>query len=353
VVITGASGSVGTAMLRCEAAAKTDIVAISRRPPDPADEPYDRATWIACDVGATRAPEILHAAMEGADAVVHLAWAIQPRRDEPAALRTNLRGTRNVLDAATWAKVPHLVVSSSAAAYRPAPRWTPVAEDWPTGGISASRYSMAKAELERMLDEFERRYSRPVVARVRPCAVVQREAGSEIARWTTSPFVTGRVLGRRWLPIPVWPRLRTQVVHADDVADALWSIVGLRAAGAFNLAADPVLSAASIAKALGGFPLPLPRRLLSALAWTTWRLGLQPAHSGWFAMCDRVCLLDPTRARSELGWRPRHDALTTLTDFAQGARDRAGTASPALVPQGGPREELRRLRPGRPSHQPA
>lgn len=124
-------------------------------------------------------------------------------------------------------------------------------EDWPIGGIPGSRYSTSTAELENMLDEFERRHNEPAVARIRPCAVVQREAGSEIARWTTSPFVTGRVLGHRWLPVPVWPSLRTQVVHAADVADAQWSIMQLQATGAFNLAADPVLTAGSIAKARG------------------------------------------------------------------------------------------------------
>lgn len=107
-------------MLRCDAAAESEVVAIARRPPDPASEPYDRATWIACDVGASRAPETLHAAMEDADAVVHLAWAVQAQSNEPAALRTTLQGAPGTFwTRRSGRRVPHLVVASSAAAYRP------------------------------------------------------------------------------------------------------------------------------------------------------------------------------------------------------------------------------------------
>ncbi|MDQ6729346.1 MAG: hypothetical protein M3022_03320 [Actinomycetota bacterium] len=46
----------------------------------------------------------------GADAVVHLAWLIQPGRDESVTSRADLRGSRRVFAAAVEAKVPSLTV---------------------------------------------------------------------------------------------------------------------------------------------------------------------------------------------------------------------------------------------------
>ena len=65
-------------------------------------------------------------------------------------------------------------------------------------------------------------------------------------------LVPRRVLGRRWLPVPLWPGLRLQVVHADDVAQAIRLILEQRATGACNLAGDPMLRATDLARIVGG-----------------------------------------------------------------------------------------------------
>lgn len=323
VAITGASGNVGTALLR--AAPEWDVVAVARRIP-PEQRPYDRATWIACDVGDPGAGTVLTAAFDGADAVVHLAWAIQPTRHDPAMSRTNRAGTAAVLRAAARAEVPHVVWASSIAAYSPADRWDPVTEEHPTGGVPGSAYSADKAAVESLLDEF------PDIrlARVRPCAICQREAGAELARWALSPLVPRGLLGRRLLPVPLWPGLRLQAIHADDVADALRRTVNLGATGAFNLAADPVLQTTDLADVLGGMEVKLPRAVLSTLTAAAWRVGLQPMHPGWLRLADQVPLIDSTRARSELDWEPRWDARSALAELVRGMRAGTGTASAPL-----------------------
>jgi UDP-glucose 4-epimerase len=247
VVITGASGNVGTALLR--ALAGEELVGVARRCPDTAAAPYSSARWVTCDLGAADAPSVLRAVCAGADAVVHLAWAVHPRSAEPAMRRTNATGSEHLLAAVAAAGVPHLVCASSVAAYRPAGRWRRVTEAWPCAGVPGSAYSAGKAALEAMLDEFAGRRTDVRVARIRPCGIVQRDAAAELGSWLLSPLVPPRVLGRRWLPVPLWPGLRLQLVHADDVAQAIRLILTERAAGPFNLAADPVLRAADVAGA--------------------------------------------------------------------------------------------------------
>ncbi|WP_218002548.1 NAD-dependent epimerase/dehydratase family protein [Nocardia brevicatena] len=112
-------------------------------------------------------------AFVGADAVVHLAWAIHPRREDPPMARTNAVGSAHIAHAAAAAGVPQLVCASSAAAYTPAERWHRVDEHWAVTGVPGSAYSRGKAVLEAQLDAFERRQPSMRIARIRPCGIVQ------------------------------------------------------------------------------------------------------------------------------------------------------------------------------------
>ncbi len=345
VVVTGASGNVGTALLRALSGDRCDIVGIARRIPEIACEPYAAARWVRCDVGAADAVEILRAAFAGADVLVHLAWAIHPRRDDPPMRRTNLDGSTNVLRAAAQTGVPHIIAASSVAAYTPAGRWDRVSEEWTLSGVPGSAYSLGKVELEKQLDSFA--VSRPSVrvARVRPCGIVQAEASAELADWILPPWLPRGILGRSLLPVPVWPGFRLQVIHSADVAAAIRLIMRHQAAGAFNLAAEPLLRADTIADTFGGPGLPMPRRALGAAAWFGWRTGIQPLHPAWLVLADRACLVDTANARRDLGWTPRLRADEVCADLVEALRAGKAGHSPPLAPA------RSRIRVGRPSHQ--
>jgi UDP-glucose 4-epimerase len=347
VVITGATGNIGTALLRAASRAPEPwrVVGVARRrPPDVA--PYAGASWTVCDPGADGAAERLVPVLAVADAVVHLAWAIQPAAGEAAMSRTNLGGSRAVLRACGAAGVRPLVCASSVAAYRTTGRGQRVPESWPVGGIPDSAYSRQKAALERLLDGFQATHPHVGVARVRPCAVVSADAGAQLASWLISPLLPARLAGRRLLPLPAWRGLRVQLIHADDVADALRRIVETGATGAYNLAAEPVLDRTTS-------PTPVSSRrscrtpLLVGAAGLAWRVGLQPLHPGWLALADRAALVITGRARESLGWDPRVSASAALRDIVQAIRDfRAGSSAPLA-----PGADARALRIGRPMRQ--
>ncbi|MGK8523915.1 NAD-dependent epimerase/dehydratase family protein [Nocardia asteroides] len=344
VVVTGASGNVGTALLRALRDDDCEIVAIARRRPDPANEPYSAARWVPCDIGADDAAETLHAACAGADVLVHLAWAIHPRRDDPPMRRTNVTGTENVLRAVALAAIPHFVVASSCAAYTPAQRWQRVSEAWQRTGVPGSAYSASKARLETRLDCFEASHPEVRTARIRPCGIAQAEAAAELADWILPPWLPRRLLGGRLLPVPLWGDFRLQLVHSSDVAAAIRRIVRRRAAGAFNLAAEPALHADALVPIFGGFRLPTPRRALDAVAWPGWCTGLQPLHPAWLTLADRACLIDSSRARRELGWAPRFGADEVCAELVSAMRAGQTGHSPPLAP-------ARQIRVGYPSHQ--
>ncbi len=324
IVITGASGNLGTALLR--RLTGHDVVGVCRRPPE-SGEPYDGVRWVSLDLSAP-APA-LGPVFEGADAVVHLAWGFQPSRDVAYLERLGVGGTRAVVEAAQAAGVPHLVHLSSLGAYSPGAD-VPVDESWPTRGIGSLAYSRHKVAAERILDEHERRHpDGTAVARMRPGLVLQRAAGSALLRYGMPAYVPAGLL--RYLPLlPLDRRLVVPVVHADDVADAIVRVLERRATGAFNLAAEPPVDRDVIAAALGARPVHLPAPVLRTAAALAWRLRVQPLDPGWIDLAFAVPLLDTTRARTELGWTPAVPADAALREVLDGMVDHAGTTSPVL-----------------------
>lgn len=338
IVITGATGNAGTALLRRLATARAagedlQIAGISRRPPESPAPPYLGVEWHSADVGVMEDVPRLAGVLHGADAVVHLAWQIQPNHRLDELFRTNVTGTANMLAAARQAGVRHVVCASSVGAYSRADKGRRVAEDWPVGGIAGSHYSLHKARQEAVLDEFEAANPETAVARLRPGLIFQQDAGSEIGK-----YFLGRLIPRALPPhpglalLPVPPEFIFQAVHADDVADAYWRVLRQRASGAFNIAAEPVLDPNALGWLLGArrvMPLPLP--LLRAAVDLTWRARLQPTDAGWVAMAAGSPIMDTTRAREELGWFPGRSSLQALADVLDGVARGAGVAgSPPL-----------------------
>lgn len=325
VVVTGATGNVGTALLRALAdePAVDSVVGIARRRPA-SDAP--KTTWVSADI----ARDDLRPHVAGADVVVHLAWLLQPSRDPLEQWRVNVLGTRRVLDAASDA--PALVCASSVGAYSPGPK-RPVSEDWPTDGIATSTYSWQKAYTERLLDVHQQAHPDARVVRLRPGLTFQRGAGTQIRRLFLGPFLPRRAVRLERLPlVPDVPGLRTQAVHTDDVAEAYRLAIVRDVSGPFNIAAEPIVDAALLARLSGARLLRAPAALARAALATGWHARLVPVDSGWFDLGVRSPLLDTSRAREELGWTPRHGADDALAELLAGIAAGEGDDTPPLSP---------------------
>jgi len=329
VVVIGGSGNVGTSVLRALSSdpAIERIVGVARRLPGFTPP---KTEWVRADITSSPLVPIL----DGADAAIHLAWAIQPSRDDGALRATNVDGTLRVMDAVSKARVPALIYASSVGAYSAGPKDREVDESWPTEGIETSFYSRHKAEVESLLDDFERGEPGVRVVRLRPGLIFKREAATEIRRLFLGPLVPRLVFSKRAIvAVPDIPRLRFQAVHSDDVAEAYrLALLNEDARGAYNVAADPILDPAVLADALSARPVRTPARALRGLAAATWRARLQPTPEGWLDMALGVPLMSSQRAREELGWSPRKDATETLLELLEGLRAGAGLDSPPLDP---------------------
>jgi UDP-glucose 4-epimerase len=326
VVVLGATGNVGTSLLEALSAESSvqEIVAVARRAPRLG---HARTRFLAADVASSD----LRGLFEGADAVVHLAWLIQPGRDRSLTHAVNVTGSERVFAAAAQARVPALIYASSVGAYSAGPKDHAVGESWPTEGISTSFYSRHKVAVERLLDRLERDQPQMRVVRLRPGLIFKREAATEIRRLFAGPLLPRSLVRPGLVPlVPDTPRLRVQAVHSLDVADAYRRAILGDVRGAFNIAAQPPLGPAEIASVLRARTVKVSAKLLRVAAAGSYALRLQPSEPGWLDMGLGVPLMDCARARDELGWAPSRSATETLRELIDGIHDGAELGTPPL-----------------------
>src|SRR5436305_10553924 len=210
VVVVGATGNLGTSTLRSLARdARVDsILGVARRRPE---VEVPKVEWAEADI---RSADLV-SLFEGADAVIHLAWLIQPSRNEHETESVNVVGSERVFGAVADAGVPRLVYASSVGAYSPGPKDRQIDEGHPTEGIPSSFYSRHKAAVERILDRFEAATPSVSVVRLRPALIFKSDAAAEIRRLFAGPFLPNALISRSLIPVvPDVPGLRFQAVHS-------------------------------------------------------------------------------------------------------------------------------------------
>lgn len=320
VAVTGITGQFGKALARVldDDPAIDEVVGVARRPFDPADEGYRKLVYRPGDV---RDPE-LRSSFDGCDVVVHLAFVIGgTRADQQQRHDINVGGSRNVFAATAEAGARKLIYASSVAAYGAhADNPDLIGEDYPTRGTPGVSYSEEKAEVEGILDLFEKEHPHITVTRMRPCAVAG--PGLEDMLYEFLPEAARRVpIFAPWFP-RVFPnpiqggRFLIQAVHEEDVAEAFRLAIVNDAPGAFNLAGEDVLGARDVASTMRARTLPVPLIGVRQLVDVAYRVGLSKVPGDWVDLMRYPILVDSTRARTVLGWRPRFNSASALASTA-------------------------------------
>jgi nucleoside-diphosphate-sugar epimerase len=270
IAVTGACGFIGAALAERLRADGDTVIGV-----DLAGEPDRRA-----DVAD---PSSTVAALAGADAIVHAAALVAERGRMEDFVRVNVRGTRNVLDAAAGRRT---VVLASVAGWG--------------------------YEFQRELDEDSppRPCGLPYIDTKGAAETLALRRGATVIRpgdvygpgsmpWVIRPLEMMRA-GRFFLPAP-GDGVMTPV-HVDDLVDAIARALRQpRAAGrAYTVWDGEPVTAREYFETLGGRPVrTLPAPLLRAAALA---LGMGPAA---VTFVTRRAGFTNARARAELGWEPR------------------------------------------------
>jgi len=260
--------------------------------------------------GADLAPRLA-----GVEVLVHLAAVADPVADAALMRRVNLDATRRLLDAAAGAGVRRVVRISPTTVYGAWPdNLVPLTEDAPLRPNDGYDPGILAAEVERLLADWAAADRDRTVVVLRSAPVLGPGAAHLWARLLAGPTRV-RPGGRR---APV------QVVHVDDVADALRRAVLALRGGTYNLSATGWIDARDAEALVAPAVLPeLPVGLLEPVLDVGWRSGLTEVPPAVLPYLRDPWVVANDRLRAE-GWEPRHgnEAVLVATADALAARAR-------------------------------
>ncbi len=318
VAVTGPTGTFGRGLMPLLQADDriAQVVGIARRPFDPAAYGWTKMEYRRGDV---RDPGALRGAFGHADVVVHLAFSVTGAASGKAIRAINVDGTLNAFGAAAAAGARRFVYSSSVAAYG-FYRDNPVGmtEDWPVRPDARLFYAQEKAELEDLLREQAARAAGTALYLLRPSIVVgPHTVGAKNLPWPLAPLVRSVARrGRFGVPVPVLaPELPIQLVHEQDVGQALMQcVVAAGPPGAYNVAADGIVTPGDIVRELGLLPVPVPAGPVQSAARAVAALPFLPPVMQWVEAASHPAIMDTARAKQDLCWVPRFTAPEALRD---------------------------------------
>jgi len=320
VAVTGPTGEIGiSAVTTLEHNPAVDrIVGMARRPFDPSRLGWTKTTYRQGDILDRQAVDELVA---DADVVIHLAFVIMGSREESA--QVNLAGSRNIFEATVAAERPRrLVYTSSVAAYGyHSDNPVPLTEDLPPRGSPEHYYSEQKAACEVELAKVTKASSLEVFI-LRPCIVAgpKSPALADAMPWRHLPRVVQSYtravpLLKMLIPDPGFP---LQLVHHDDVAAAIALAATTDAPpGAHNIAGDGEVSISDIVTALGGRPVRVPAVAATAASTVIAHVPFVPSALEWLHVARASVVMDTSKAKSQLGWKPKYTSAETLQALAQ------------------------------------
>lgn len=300
VLVTGASGAVGQVLIKELAAVGVETLATDIRRHE---ETPDGVGFMKLDVRGNDAKRVINDFKP--DVIVHLASIVSPSRSmtRDFAHDVDVKGTRNVLDAAINHGVRRLVVTSSGAAYGyHADNPVPLRESDPVRGNPEFPYSDHKRQVEEMLAEA--RASHPELEQVVLRVGTVLSAGLE--NQITELFHRPKLIAVKGSDSPfvfIWTR---------DLARILMRAAGEGPAGIFNVCGDGALSVHDLAEALEKPVMALPAWVLKAALGIARPLGLSRYGPEQVRFLQYRPVLDNTALKTAFGYTPELSSAQTF-----------------------------------------
>jgi UDP-glucose 4-epimerase len=305
VAVTGASGFIATRLIEtlCAEPSVDRILGFDVRAPSII---HDKFLFDHMDV---RNPEI-GGRLNGVDVLVHLAFVMDPIKDETLMRDINVNGSQNVFRCAGTAGVQKVVYTSSGVAYGAHPdNDVPLTEDSPLRANLDLSYAAHKLEVEYVVREFREEYPSATMTVLRPCIVLGPHVDSAWSHLMEMPVL----IGVRDHNTPF------QFVHEDDVTAALVFAIQNDIDGAFNLAPSDRLTADEIARLLGRRMVQLPEPAVFSLSERLWKAGLAEAPAGMIHYVMHSWVMAPDKLAGA-GFTPQRSTLEALESVVDGAR---------------------------------
>jgi UDP-glucose 4-epimerase len=298
VIVTGISGRLGRIVARrLHREPRFQIIGLDRRPL--AGKPKD-VEHHQVDLRSKKVRDVFRAG--DIAAVIHMGVMHDPRARPSELYSWNISGTSKLLEHCQAFGVPKVVLLSSANVYGPRPDNPQfLTEDAPL--MAAQRFPAMRdlVEIDHLVSTFLWRARDVETVILRPVHILGsvHNAPSNYLRLDPVPVLLG------FDPM-------IQVIHERDVAEAIMAALAPGLRGIFNLTGPGELPLSAILRALGRRTVRIPHPIAKPLWSAAFRLGISSYPVAEFDFIRYVCMVDGTRARDELGFRPRSSLDETL-----------------------------------------
>ncbi|WP_066185137.1 MULTISPECIES: NAD-dependent epimerase/dehydratase family protein [unclassified Guyparkeria] len=250
--------------------------------------------------GSFTEPDVVEWAMDGCDAVYHLASSTIPKtsnEDPVGDVRVNLVGTLGLLDAASRHRIRKFVFISSGGTVYGKPESLPVSETHPTEPICS--YGVVKLSVEKYLQIYRHLHGLETCA-VRLSNPYGPHQSPHRGQGVIAAFCYRALQGEA---IQIWGdgSVVRDYVHIDDVVSALLAVLSSkRATGVINVGAGRGHSLLEVIDCVERACGPVQKEFLAGRSFDV------PA-----------VYLDITRARRLLEWVPRVELKNGVGKLAQ------------------------------------
>jgi UDP-glucose 4-epimerase len=298
VVITGIAGRLGRLVARrLHRVEGYHVIGVDRRPfPDrPKDIEHHQV-----DLRSKKARDIFRNG--DIAALVHMGVMHKPRAKSAEVYSWNIGGTTKLLEYCQAYRVPKVVVLSSSNVYGPRPDNAQfLGEDAPLLGAQAMPEMRDLVEVDHMVSSFFWKAREIETVILRPVHILGQvqNAPSNYLRLERVPTLFG------FDPM-------VQLIHELDVVEAITCALGKGARGVYNITGPGELPLSTVLAELGKETVPIPHPLAKPLMHGLWRFGLTSFPVPEIDFIRYVCMVDGTRAQTELGFRPRHTLKETI-----------------------------------------
>ena len=298
IVITGIAGRLGRVVARrLHRDPRFALIGLDRRPfpGRPKDVEHHQV-----DLRSKKARDVFRSGEVAA--LVHLGVMHDPRSTPAELYSWNVGGTSRLLDYAQTYGVPKVVLLSSSNVYGPRPDNPQfLTEDAPL--LAAQRFPQMRdlVEVDHLASTFFWKARNVETVILRPVHILGsvHNAPSNYLRLDPIPILLG------FDPM-------VQLIHEQDVAEAIAAALAPGARGIYNVVGPGEVPLSVVIDELGRRTLPIPHPLAKPLYWAAWRLGLSGYPVAEFDFIRYVCMVDGHRAERELNFRPRHSLRETI-----------------------------------------
>lgn len=247
---------------------------------------------------------------------LHLAWQFNPIHDRKRHRQVDVEGSSGFFQAAAAAGLKRVIYTSSTTAYtHEGNPESLLGEDVDVKGTPRYLYSLHKAQVDRIAQDFARQHPEIQVLILRPCIVVGPHLKNVVSTMTDWPWRTCP-----WMICVAGADPPMQFLSEEDVAEILYRSVKSDLTGTINCAGDGVVRVKELMRPLGKRPLPLPAAMVYPFAQLLWRLRLLPFPSGALDMIRYPWVADTTRMKAAMRYQPRLSTAEALETFAAARR---------------------------------